>query len=296
METYATIPLELQQWEWQNWIARDVMTYVAGAGGIAKGRWACNCVASFTAGYPFPDGYVPETGWCLTVTPEDRDKQAMKPRLTAERALPGSVVSLTWVPGHGEDSPNPRKLRLDAEGLSIIREQAASRPHLRMIYLDPFMQVKPRGMNASNNDQCRDLVEELDALAVKFHCAVLMTGHLVKDGTIGGSAGLVQAARHVLLISRLKSNPKVRQLKIEKSNIGPDDLDPFYYTLTGSSDLDRRIAYCDRDGTFLDGPHEPALTLAAPRYLEAVPAPHADAQPRLSAAEMFHNLRKAGAS
>lgn len=261
--SYADVIKEPQRWAAQNWLPMDVMVLGAGAGGISKGRVACSEIASITTGTDFFGGavlnpYGPRD--VIAWTPEDKPKTAMAWRLDAAGADRSRVHDITT-------TPDGDKRKLTESSIDFIIAKAkqikAMGRTLGMVYIDPLSAVLPAGVNISTNAGARanvvdlldDLADELgDATGLNMPSVVLLNAHTVKDGSIQGSAGLVQACRHVLLYRRGKRG--VCTMSVHKSNIGPDEqaerpdgehvLPPLRYHLIGTDDSDMRVEWLTR--------------------------------------------------
>lgn len=252
-------PPKPQRWLAEPWIARDVMTLGAGGAGILKGTAMASVVADVTRGRPFFGNQVANqvgAGDVLLVAPEDR-RDALAFRLMAAGADLRHVWNLTYDGRKGTDG-RPGKTRLDERGLHSIEAMGRwiNTPvssgglggRLVLVYIDPLMAVKPKGVSIAQDDQVREfIVDPLDNLAKLFGSAVVLLQHTVKDGTIGGSQGLVNAARLVLFFQRVKGSD-YRKLSVFKSNIGPDDLPALRYHQVGAdSEATRRVEWVEAE-------------------------------------------------
>lgn len=259
---YDQVTKRPQLWTWRHWVPRECMVLLAGGAGIAKGRTVCDLIGRETRGWDMPDGsplLVPP-GDVISITGEDQPDTAMAWRLDAAGADRRRVHDLTWIDG--------KRFKLDDAGFKVLHKLAARGPlcgtckHFRaeacycaccprlgwnlvMVYLDPLTLALP--CRISDNLTARDVVvDPCDAFARKYRCAWLTTHHTVKDGSIAGSQGLVDACRHVLFARRMTrkgEDHSMRELSIYKSNIGPDDLAPLRYTLEGTTDADLHVAW-----------------------------------------------------
>jgi len=305
-------PPRPQRWLAFPYIARDVMTLAAGGAGILKGTSMASVIADVTQGRDFFGGRVRNQVGApadvIAIVPEDRE-DAMRFRLGAAGANLQRVWNLTYDGRTGDDGL-PGKTRLDERGLRSIRslatwinepaEQGGLGSRLALIYIDPLMAVKPRGVSITQNDQARDhIVDPLDGLAERFGCSLILLQHTVKDGSIGGSQGLVDAARLVLFMQRVKGSDGHARLSVFKSNIGPDaehGAADLRYCQTGAeSELTRRVQWMD------DADTEPVTLAGAPQGAPTPLYPYrqrraAQAQPPrpagLSARELLMQQRR----
>lgn len=288
-----------QRWLAEPWIARDVMTLVAGGAGILKGTAMASVIADASRGRLFFGSQVGNEaglGDVIVIAPEDR-RDAMKFRLRAAGADMTRVWNLTY-DGRKRDDGRPGKTRLDEHGLRSIEamgrwinaplDAGGRGGRLVLVYIDPLMAVKPRGVSIAQDDQVRDkIVEPLDDLAALFGCGVVLLQHTVKDGTIGGSQGLVNAARLVLLFQRVKGSD-YRSLSIFKSNIGPDDLPALRYHQVGAeSELTRRVEWVEAEEAEREPVIVPQSAVAGVTQLYPRQQARAAQRPAQSARDLF---------
>lgn len=291
-------PPKPQRWLAEPWLPRDVMTLAAGGAGILKGTAMATVVADATRGRPYFGSQVTNqagAGDVIVIAPEDR-RDALKFRFKAAGADMTRAWNLTYDGRTGSDG-QPGKTRLDEHGLAAVKamgrwinapvSQGGRGGRLVLVYIDPLMAVKPKGVSITQDDQVRDhIVDPLDNLARLFGCAVVLLQHTVKDGTIGGSQGLVNAARLVLFFQRVKGSD-YRSLSVYKSNIGPDDLPALRYHQVGAdSEATRRVEWVEAE----EADSEPVIVPpgAVPGVTELYPRQQAQARRLgLSPRELF---------
>jgi hypothetical protein len=300
--TYAEIPRIPQRWLWYPWIARDVMTLMAGKAGSLKGTSMADVIARISNGAIMPDGAplgypaAMTAGDVIAVTPEDRANEAMAYRLFAAGADLTRVWNFTTIRlANGAE----HAWKLTPEGLDELAAFADTVPAegmkrygrpgvVRLFYIDPMLAVIDGRKVASNELARANVVEPLDALAKHYGAGAALINHTVKDGTIAGSQGLVDAARLTLMFAPVgKNTPKVKQLSIYKSNIGPDsdDIEPLRYRQTGDTDETRRVEWLSELQAAADEPE-------GYRALHLVPSAPEPVQAQLSARELFQQLRR----
>lgn len=256
--TYADYPPVPQRWLAFPFLPLDVMTLAAGGCGILKGTSMASVIAAVTHGIGLFGNQVPNglrrSCAVISITPEDRSRQAMAYRLLAAGADPRLVINLTYDRLDPDDPERALKWKLDALGLANIREawqyaETVLGVPVGLVYIDPMKEVV-RGV--STNDQYRDLVvSKLDDLAAELGkdgrpgAAVLLVNHLTKEGSIAGSQGLVDAARITLMFEPWKVNPEIKTLSVYKSNIGPRNGVPAlrYREVGADYDTTRRVEW-----------------------------------------------------
>jgi len=72
----------------------------------------------------------------------------------------------------------------------------------------------------------------LNRLAWQYNVAIVLVHHFNKSGQVAGSAGIVEAARHVI---EVKVKGRLRQLTVRKTNLIDHNVTPVYYVITGDS-------------------------------------------------------------
>jgi AAA domain len=296
--SYGEIPMIPQRWLWYPWIARDVMTLAAGRHGSLKGTSNCELIARITTGRDWPDGSRGcAPGDVITITREDRPNEAMAYRLSAPGADRTRVWNLTTVRRpDGSDQP----WELNEWGLDALRDLADKLPELRLIYIDPMLAVIDSNQVSSNAKARGNVVDPLDALCLEYGCGLVLVNHTVKDGSIAGSQGLVDAARLVLMYQPVRNYPGIKQLSILKSNIGPDSevIPPLRYRQTGDTDSTRTVEWlpAEQHARGAERHSAPATYSRALSVVRSAPEPaqgHAAVpEPKPTAAELFQSLRR----
>ncbi len=304
--SYAQVKKRPQTFLAWPWLPFEAVTLAAGKGGISKGRVACSAIASVTVGGPL-FGYIPNPYGPMDViamTPEDDPERAMRWRLDAAGADPTRVHDITFDPD-GEAKATLTETTLARIRAKIAQIRDAGR-RVGLVYIDPLNRVRPKGVNVRTGEGARWIVDHLDDLATENKLAILLNHHTVKDGSIGGSSELVQAAREVWLYQRGEDG--ISTITIDKSNIGPDSesvdqvtgeltLDPLRYRLIGSTDNDLRVQWLLSKrqevmrGVAADRPYPPRVT----EHRASVPRsnPPAMLGPNgMTPAEMFAKLRE----
>lgn len=224
--SYATIEPTLQDFLWPERIPLGDVTLVGGDGGIGKGRLLADLAARVSRGDDMLDNSpgLGAPGNVLMVTPEDDPSYSMAWRLGAAHAALDMVHDMTEVQG--------REFQLPGD-VPLLREEMLRLGDVKLVIIDPLSQVSEKSLQA--NATVRKYVwGPLRQLARDTGAAIVVMCHTVKSGQFQGSAGLTQAARVVLKVTRDKADPRVRVLSIFKGNDVDDSLPDVCYTLTGS--------------------------------------------------------------
>ena len=104
-------------------------------------------------------------------------------------------------------------------------EEALIRTKARMLILDPIQAYLGGGMDMNRANEARDMTKRLGALAEKYHCAIILIGHMNKaSGNKAayrgmGSIDFFAVARSVLLVGRVEGEPNIRAVVQIKNNL-----------------------------------------------------------------------------
>ena len=107
-------------------------------------------------------------------------------------------------------------------------EQSVQETGARLIVLDPLQAYLGNGVDMHRANEVRPVFKRLCAMANSTGCAVILIGHMnkaqgLKSSYRGlGSIDFRAAARSVLLVGRLKSDPSVRVVAHDKSSLAPE--------------------------------------------------------------------------
>lgn len=206
-------------WDWRPWLARGMLTILAGESGSGKSALALRLCASYLLGWPWPDqsAFTGESGavlWC-----EAEAAQAVNLERAKKWGLPLDRILTPVDPL--ED------LRLDDPEHFLSLCDKASRPEVRLIVIDSLRGANSRDENSS---ETMAIVHKLAELARDSGKPVLLTHHLRKRSIfdtdsvelerLRGSSAIVQAARLVWALDTPDQTAKTwKRLQVVKSNL-----------------------------------------------------------------------------
>jgi hypothetical protein len=107
-------------------------------------------------------------------------------------------------------------------------EQAVQETGAWLIVLDPLQAYLGDNVDMHRANEVRPVFKRLCAMAERTSCAVILIGHMNKaQGLKSSYRGLDSidfraAARSVLLVGRLKSDPGIRVVKHDKISLAPE--------------------------------------------------------------------------
>lgn len=230
--SYADItPLDVE-WRWENFLPESELVVISGKRGTGKGMLWADIVARMTRGDPMPgETERREPANVLLATNEDDPNTAMTWRLRAAGADLTRVYDVT------------EGFRVPSQ-LESLREAIREVGNVGLVHIDPLADVSDISLRSSEKRIREELMNPLRfGLAKEMGVIVSIVLHRTKQGRTVGAGAIEDAARVVLHIDRLTADPKIRVLRVEKSNNGSDEAS-IAYTLTGAG-KSLRVTYLD---------------------------------------------------
>ena len=148
-------------------------------------------------------------------TTEDGLGDTIKPRLLAAGADCSRVLVI-------DDQDQPLTM------LDVRLEEAIMQTKARMVVLDPIQGFLGTDVDMHRANEIRPLMKRVAVLAEKYHCAIILIGHMNKNSNGKssyrglGSIDFQAAARSVLIVGRLKDEPETRVMCHVKSSLAPE--------------------------------------------------------------------------
>lgn len=148
-------------------------------------------------------------------TAEDGLGDTIKPRLLAAGADCSKVLVI-------DDSDQPLTMA------DVRLEEAIVQTKAKMVVLDPIQGFLGADVDMHRANEIRPLMKRIAVLAEKYHCAVILIGHMNKNSNGKssyrglGSIDFQAAARSVLIVGRVKDEPEVRVVCHTKSSLAPE--------------------------------------------------------------------------
>jgi len=215
---YSSLTARSVDWLWFPYIPYGKITVVQGDPGDGKTTFVLNIAALLSNGLAMPESQNKTIkSKILYQSAEDGVEDTMKPRLISAGADCDNIAFI-------DETEMP--LTLDNPRLeSAILETGA-----KLLVLDPLQAYLGDNGEMNRADGIRPKLKQLAAIAARTYCAVIVIGHMNKAGNAKGlyrglgSIDITAAARSVLLIGRIKSNPSIRvmaQLKNSLAKEGP---------------------------------------------------------------------------
>ena len=148
-------------------------------------------------------------------TAEDGLGDTIKPRLLAAGADCTKVMVI-------DDSEQPLTMA------DVRLEEAIVQTKARMVVLDPIQGFLGSEVDMHRANEIRPLMKRIAVLAEKYHCAIILIGHMNKNSNGKssyrglGSIDFQAAARSVLVVVRIIDDPTLRVVCPAKSSLAPE--------------------------------------------------------------------------
>jgi RecA-family ATPase len=210
------VEIEEIEWLWQDFIPYKKLTIVQGDSGEGKTTALLQIIGSLTTGREIISApgspAVREPINVIYQTAEDGLGDTIKPRLVAAGADCSRVLVI-------DDSE--KALTMSDERL----EEAIIQTGAKLVVLDPIQAYLGANVDMHRANEVRPILSRVGTLADKYGCAIVLIGHLnksilMKAGYRGlGSVDFGAAARSVIVCGRIKDDPDVRVLAIQKASL-----------------------------------------------------------------------------
>ena len=224
--TFADITPCDPEWVWPGRIPCGTVTVLAAPGGVGKSFFACDLAARVSRGDVMPDGApgaLPAP--VIYAGLEDSPEASTVHRLTAAKADLRNVIDASESP-----SGTPFDVTTDLPWLREVNDRAGG---VRLVVVDTLSAASPVSLTAVATVR-NTVMRPLLAFARDTGAAVLAVHHTTKAGDVAGSKAIVDGVRMVLMIERDSADPRIRQLRIHKTNIASDQLPDVRYMLSGT--------------------------------------------------------------
>ena len=220
------VEVEKIDWLLYPFIPFGKVTIVQGDPGEGKTTMVLQIIAKMTKGE--------------AVLPSDSDESALEEKTMALE--PVNVIYQTAEDGLG-DTIKPRLLSAGADCSRVMviddndqaltmmdarLEEAIIKTKARLVVLDPIQGFLGTAVDMHRANEIRPLMKRVAVLAEKYHCAIILIGHMNKNSNGKssyrglGSIDFQAAARSVLIVGRIKDEPEIRVVCHVKSSLAPE--------------------------------------------------------------------------
>ena len=220
------VEIEKIDWLLYPFIPFGKVTIVQGDPGEGKTTMVLQIIAKLTKGE--------------AVLPSGSDEPALEGKTMALE--PVNVIYQTAEDGLG-DTIKPRLLAAGADCSRVMviddndqaltmmdarLEEAIIQTKARLVVLDPIQGFLGADVDMHRANEIRPLMKRVAVLAEKYHCAIILIGHMNKNSNGKssyrglGSIDFQAAARSVLIVGRIKDEPEIRVVCHVKSSLAPE--------------------------------------------------------------------------
>ena len=220
------VEIEKIDWLLYPFIPFGKVTIVQGDPGEGKTTMVLQIIAKLTKGE--------------AVLPSGSDEPALEGKTMALE--PVNVIYQTAEDGLG-DTIKPRLLSAGADCSRVMviddndqaltmmdarLEEAIIKTKARLVVLDPIQGFLGAAVDMHRANEIRPLMKRVAVLAEKYHCAIILIGHMNKNSNGKssyrglGSIDFQAAARSVLIVGRIKDEPEIRVVCHVKSSLAPE--------------------------------------------------------------------------
>ena len=220
------VEVEKIDWLLYPFIPFGKVTIVQGDPGEGKTTMVLQIIAKLTKGE--------------AVLPSGSDEPALEAKTVDLE--PVNVIYQTAEDGLG-DTIKPRLLSVGADCSRVMviddndqaltmmdarLEEAIIKTKARLVVLDPIQGFLEAAVDMHRANEIRPLMKRVAVLAEKYHCAIILIGHMNKNSNGKssyrglGSIDFQAAARSVLIVGRIKDEPEIRVVCHVKSSLAPE--------------------------------------------------------------------------
>ena len=220
------VEIEKIDWLLYPFIPFGKVTIVQGDPGEGKTTMVLQIIAKLTKGE--------------AVLPSGSDEPALEGKTMALE--PVNVIYQTAEDGLG-DTIKPRLLSAGADCSRVMviddddqaltmmdarLEEAIIQTKARLVVLDLIQGFLGADVDMHRANEIRPLMKRVALLAEKYHCAIILIGHMNKNSNGKssyrglGSIDFQAAARSVLIVGRIKDEPEIRVVCHVKSSLAPE--------------------------------------------------------------------------
>ena len=220
------VEVEKIDWLLYPFIPFGKVTIVQGDPGEGKTTMVLQIIAKLTKGE--------------AVLPSGSDESALEEKTMVLE--PVNVIYQTAEDGLG-DTIKPRLLSAGADCSRVMviddndqaltmmdarLEEAIIKTKARLVVLDPIQGFLGAAVDMHRANEIRPLMKRIAVLAEKYHCAIILIGHMNKNSNGKssyrglGSIDFQAAARSVLIVGRIKDEPEIRVVCHVKSSLAPE--------------------------------------------------------------------------
>jgi putative DNA primase/helicase len=215
---------EAVRWLWLGRLPLGRLSLLVGRPGEGKSFATTDWAARVSMGANWPDGSPCECGSVLLVSAEDDPADTIRPRLDAHGADPIRIHLLSAV-NRVREGGRITEAGFTLADLDPLRQAVDRIGDVRLIVVDPIGSYVGGNVDAHRDNEVREVLTPLAALAQKYGAAVVLVTHQRKaaaahaDDLVLGSRAFTGIARSVLHLLRDPEDESRRLLLPGKMNL-----------------------------------------------------------------------------
>jgi hypothetical protein len=222
----SEIDMKPIRWMWDGRIPLGMLSLLAGREGVGKSTVAYTIAAHITKGTLHGQNWGLPKSVIIAAT-EDSWEHVIAPRLTGAGADLDRIFRVEVVEVDTETS-----LILPAD-IKVL-EEAVVEQDVALVILDPLISRLHASLDSHKDQEVRQALEPLTAMADRCQAAVLGIIHVNKGGSgdavnqIMGSRAFGAVARSALFAMKSPDDENVKMLGVPKNNLGPPVMTKLY--------------------------------------------------------------------
>lgn len=217
IEYYSKVEPKEVDWLWYPYIPYGKLTLIQGDPGEGKSTFVIQLISLLTKGARLPDGSMTKNPVnVIYQCAEDGIEDTVRPRLNQAGADCNRVAFIPEA-----DMP----ITLEDDRI----EQAIADARANVLVLDPLQAFVSPDADMQSAVKMRNVLRKLADLAQKYHCAIILVGHMNKASGGKkqlyrglGSIDIAAIVRSILMITRDPEVPEIRYMIPIKSSLSPE--------------------------------------------------------------------------
>ena len=228
-------------WLWQGYIPLGKITGIDGMPDQSKSVVSVDLTAKVTTGKTMPDGTEGVNGGVVLIAIEDDANDTIKPRLKAANADMSRVIDLSKVWKMNTETQEITEHVFTLPDDLPILEKAIEEVEAKLVIVDPLFAVLNPRLQSKNDQDTRQALTPLKAIAEKTQTAILVIRHFNKTGSNdplkrgAGNMGIQGAYRSTMTIFPMLDNEDNHVLALIKHNLTNRSIPNLRYTIESNS-------------------------------------------------------------
>jgi RecA-family ATPase len=219
-----TVEPQEVKWLWKGRLPQGSLSLLVGRPGEGKSSATLDWASRISTGAPWPAGAPCERGDVLIISCEDNPGYTIRPRLDAHEADNTRIHMLMGVHGSNSKGKAVENMFTLAD-IAPLEKAIESIKNLKLIVIDPIGSYMGSDTDAHRDNEVRELLAPLAALAQEKEISIVLVAHQRKniatnpDDMVMGSRAFTGLPRSILHLLRDPNDEKRRLLLPGKMNL-----------------------------------------------------------------------------